>query len=203
MASSVSICNEALMQLGCDSISSLSGASKGARHCNQFYPTSRDEILERHNWTFAVKRAELATVSGVTPAFGYDYTYQLPSDFLLDIRLEDTAVKYEIISDYLNCDESEVNLFYLASNELTGSYFALFQAALVERIKSKLAIPMLGAGTKGVRAADEAFQKHLYWLGKAQEFDAMRGNEKMDTTDDWLTVGGFDQSDYSYPDIDR
>jgi len=202
MASAVSICNEALLQLGCESISSLSGTSKAARHCNQFYPTSRDEVLESHNWTFTVKRQELARVSGVTPAWGYDYTYQLPSDFVFDIRLEDTSVNYEIVNDYLNCDETDdVNLFYVAETTLTGRYFALFESALVERIKSKLAIPMLGAGTKGVRAQEMAFNQYRYWLGKAQEFDARRGNEDMDTTDSWLTY--FDTTQYTYPDIER
>lgn len=203
MASDVSICNDALLSLGCERISSLSGSSKGARLCAQFYPTSRDELLESHNWTFTVKRVELPKVSDVTPEFGYEYTYQLPSDFLLDIRLEYTDVKYEIVGDYLNCDEDEVKLFYLASTTATGRYSALFQAALVERIKSKLAIPMLGNGNKGLKAAETAFNQYLYWLGKAQEFDAMRGNEEIDTTDDWLTVGGFDQTDDNYPEIDR
>jgi len=203
MASDVSICNEALLSIGAERISSLSGSSKGARLCAQFYPTSRDEVLESHNWTFSVKRVELARVSDVTPEFGYDYTYQLPADFLLDIRLEYTDVKYEIIGDYLNCDEDEVKLFYLAATTATGRYFALFQAALVERLKSKLAIPLLGNGTKGLKAAETAFNQYLYWLGKAQEFDAMRGNEEMPTDDDWLTAGGFDQSEYTYPEIDR
>jgi hypothetical protein len=203
MASDVSICNEALLSLGSERISALSGSTKAARLCAQFYPTSRDELLESHNWTFTVKRVELAEVSGETPEFGYDYTYQLPADFLLDIRLEDTSVKYEIIGSHLNCDEDEVKLFYLASTTLTGSYFALFRAALVERLKSKLAIPLMGNGSKGLKAQETAFNQYLYWLGKAQEFDAMRGNETMDTTDDWLTAGGFDQSDYTYPEIDR
>jgi len=203
MPSPVNICNEALLSLGAESIASLTGASKGARLCNQFYPTSRDELLEMHNWTFSVKRQELAQVTDVEPLFGYEYTYQLPTDFLLDINLEYKDVKYEIIGEYLNTDESEVKLFYLAATTATGSYFALFQQALVERIKSKLAIPLMGHGAKGFKAAEKAFEMYLYYLGKAQEFDARRGNPELDTEDSWLTAGGFDQTDLTYPDVER
>ena len=201
MASEVDICNEALQELGAESISSLSG-SGNAVLCNQFYPNARDMVLESHNWTFRRERVELAQLT-TTPEFGYDYSYQLPADFLLDIQLENIDTKYEIVGGQLNCDEEEAKLYYLASSDQTGSYFALFRQALVELLKTKLAYPILGVGSKGKAARDDAFASYRYWISKAQEFDAMRGNTDMDTTDSWLTAGGFDQSDDNYPTVER
>lgn len=202
MATPVEICNEALLELGAERISSLSG-SGNAVLCNQFYPNARDMVLESHNWTFRMERVELALIDGVEPLFGYEYSYQLPTDFLLDVQLEDLDTKYEIVGTYLNCDENEAKLLYLASDTKTGEYFALFRQALVELLKTKLAYPILGIGAKGTAVRNDAFEKHRYWLNKAREFDATRGNTDMDTTDSWLTVGGYDQSNDNYPSVER
>lgn len=202
MATAVDICNDALLELGAERISSLSG-SGNAVLCNQFYPTARDVVLESHNWTFKMKRIELALVDGVEPEFGYEYSYQLPTDYLLDVQLEDIDTKYEIVGTYLNCDETEAKLLYLSSGTDTGQYFAMFRQAVVELLKSKLAFIILGTGRKGKMARDDAFERHRYWLDKARAFDAARGNTDMDTTDSWLTVGGFDQSNDNYPTVER
>jgi formylglycine-generating enzyme required for sulfatase activity len=38
----------------------------------------RDEVLRSHRWNFAAKRAALT--QGTTPAFGWGYSYTLPTE---------------------------------------------------------------------------------------------------------------------------
>lgn len=81
MASTVDICNLALQRLGAARITSLADNSTPARTMNLLYEHTRDMLLRSHAWNFAIDRASLAADAS-TPAFGYDYSYTLPSDFI-------------------------------------------------------------------------------------------------------------------------
>lgn len=85
MASETGIVNIALARISVERISSLdSGSTKQARVARDLFDEARDELLRMHTWSFATKRVELAqaTGSGATPAFGFDYAYNVPSDLL-------------------------------------------------------------------------------------------------------------------------
>lgn len=81
MASVVGICNRALQRLGASRIVSLADDSKSARACNNAYEPTRDALIRRHPWSFAIARAQLAA-DVVPPSFGPAYAYTLPSDCL-------------------------------------------------------------------------------------------------------------------------
>lgn len=81
MASEVEICNRALQKLGAKRITSLTQDSVNARSCNVAYEVIRDRLLRKHNWNFAIARAELAADSS-EPDFGRANSFQLPTDFM-------------------------------------------------------------------------------------------------------------------------
>ena len=91
MASVVSICNLSLSHLGeAATIVSIDPPS-GTRHAETmalFFPVARDKLLERHNWSFAMKRVVLASV--VVPATysgSWAYAYSLPSDLVRPVAV--------------------------------------------------------------------------------------------------------------------
>lgn len=87
MASEVSICNNALMQLGSeDLLTALTDDTTPGRACNAMYEICRDEVLTRFAWNSAMKQAELAALVE-TPVWGYTYAFQLPSDCLRVVRV--------------------------------------------------------------------------------------------------------------------
>lgn len=57
--------------------------AKIARDC---YEDLRDSLLRTYLWSFAKKRVQLAALS-TAPAFGYDYAFGLPSDYLRTISV--------------------------------------------------------------------------------------------------------------------
>ena len=65
MATSViEICNNALVDLGEEPITSLADNTKAARLCNQRWPAVRDAVLRAHPWNCAVTLARLAASAG-------------------------------------------------------------------------------------------------------------------------------------------
>ena len=80
MATSVvTICNLALSWLGGDLIISLDDPTVEAKLCKANYEPLRDAVLEEREWTFAVKRTELAQLQG-TPLYGFDRAFQIPPE---------------------------------------------------------------------------------------------------------------------------
>ena len=88
MASIVDICNGALNQLGATTIVSLTEDSKNADLCNARYTQIRDSVFRSHPWNCLQKRLELSS-STDTPAWGFSFKYDLPSDCLRLLRILD------------------------------------------------------------------------------------------------------------------
>ena len=114
--SAVRIANIALGKIGSDRINSLTEDTEQARAVNARYDEILEEILCEHAWTFAQKRAVLATVSG-TPVMtedGMTVIYQKPTDCLkvnftnnadAQLKLEDD----KILSDLLVHNDNEIH----------------------------------------------------------------------------------------------
>jgi hypothetical protein len=92
MAGKVEIANRALTKLGAERILLLTDPSKEARVMNSMFDTVFDAELRRHRWKFAIKRATLPALVA-TPEWGYAYAYQLPSEFLALVQVNDIYVR--------------------------------------------------------------------------------------------------------------
>lgn len=76
-----SIANRALQLLGYKAISDISENSAGANAIRRAYTPVLESELRKNYWNFAIRRASLAAAA-VGPAFGKNYYYPLPEDFL-------------------------------------------------------------------------------------------------------------------------
>lgn len=147
MTSEVGICNSALNKIGAKYIASLSEGSANANACNEQYAKVRDALLRSHNWNFAMKRVQLAQLS-TTPAFGFDYEYQLPSDWLRVVSVHDNdegtgAVKYKIEGKKILTDSDELYLRYVHQitdpNEMTADFHEALAYLLAKDLSTKIA----------------------------------------------------------------
>ena len=105
MASNVQIANSALTKLGAARIMSLSDNKKEAREINAIFELRRDHLLRSHNWSFAMERTTLPALDD-TPAWGYSYLYQLPTDCLRVVQVDDMWV-VPGLADYTSGPDSE------------------------------------------------------------------------------------------------
>lgn len=105
MASNVEIANSALTKVGAARITALTDNVKAAREINAIFELRRDYLLRTHNWSFAMTRTSLPALDE-TPAWGYTYLYQLPTDCLRVVQVNDTWV-VPGLADYTSGPDSE------------------------------------------------------------------------------------------------
>ena len=174
MASEVDICNRALQKIGADRIVSLVENSENARACNVMYQILVDAELRSHPWNFAVKRAQLAA-STDTPAFGYDYQYPLPSDFirLLPPDLNSSDVDWVIEGKSILSDESgPLNIRYIHRVTDSSTFDPLFVEVLANRLASELAEQLTQSNSKG-QAVREDYIRSLREARRLNAFEKL------------------------------
>ena len=132
MASSADIANSALTKLGEARIMSLTDNVKPAREINAIFTLRRDTLLRAHNWNFAMTRASLPALVDA-PAWGYAYAYQLPSDCLRMVQVND----YWIIpgyADFLGGPDDEP--FKIEDGKIVTDYGSPLKVRYVKRVSN-------------------------------------------------------------------
>lgn len=152
----VTICSQALRELGENGITALTEDSTAGRLCNALYDKERRKELRAHRWNFAIKRVALAQ-RGTAPTFGYSYAYALPSDYLraLEEQYHDTDFKVESGADgvlQVVTDNGTFNLLYVSNVTDPTIFDADFVDALVARMKWKLAYAITGSAAREQQA---------------------------------------------------
>tara|TARA_R110000796_G_scaffold252537_2_gene387468 strand:+ start:11426 stop:12028 length:603 start_codon:yes stop_codon:yes gene_type:complete len=178
MASETDICNLALARFGEKRIMSLSETSEAAKVCAIFYDQTRDEILRAHRWNFAMKRAVLSQIV-TAPIFGYDYAYQLPTDYIRFGALNDgdllERAEFVIEGDQLLSDVETANFRYVWRITDSQQFDALFIDALSTKLAAKIAPSLSGDWKLGEKFMAE-YQSLS--LGIARRVDAAGDNSK-------------------------
>lgn len=168
--SPVSICSNALLDLGAQSISDFTENTDRAKIVANIYPSARDDLLREHVWKFAIKRTLLAPDAD-KPAFGYTYAYTLPADFLKAI-----TVNYGYYPDYtiengkILTNENSIALRYIYQNVDVTTYDAAFIKLLTLMIKSKIAYSV----TQSTSLAEAIKQEFIYELRSAKAIDGQQ-----------------------------
>ena len=129
MASQVEIANRALTKLGAARIISFGDDNKQARSVNSMFDVVRDAELRAHLWSFTIKRSSLPSLT-TTPDWGYDYEYQLPSDCLRLLEVNDIYPGPNL-SDYRNSSTQE---YVIEGRKILTSEAAPLKIRYVSRV---------------------------------------------------------------------
>lgn len=181
MASEIEICNSALTRLGSNTITSFSDNTTEAKACSQIYARVRDAVLVAHPWNFALVRLGLAKLSSV-PAWGFSYEYQLPSDCLRIVDVEDQSTQYEIEGRKVLCSIDPMNVKYITQVTSTGYFSAQFREAL----EKKLALELSFLLVQSVSQQQLLQSEYNTVLADARSFDAQEGGPNSYIYDDFL-----------------
>lgn len=150
MANQTDICNFALAEVSENPITTLTEANERARLCNLHFKQVVREVLRGAKWRCARTRAVLSQSSPV-PAFGWDYKYALPADYIRLISLNqvdpDTVDKpmHEVEAKYLLTDETTASITYVYDVTYASDYSvldALIVKAISLALAAKLAWPL-------------------------------------------------------------
>lgn len=179
--SEVSICNSALIKIGHERINSLSEQTKAANLCAERYPFVRDEVLREHPWNFAIKRAEFAQLVS-TPAFGYQYEYQIPSDCLRIWQPEEPEVVFSVEGGKVLTDEGSFKCRYIA--RVTNT--ALFDRSFAEALAFRLAADVGYSITQSTQLQQAMLAMYEMKLKIARSMDAQEGTPEDLIEDNWI-----------------
>jgi len=182
MATSVvQIVNNALVKIGANAILTLTEDSEAARAANLIYEQVRDACIRDHVWNFAVNRVELAQNS-VAPAFGFAYQYNVPSDCLRVLQMENVDMFYKIEGGKLLTDEGTAKILYLARVEDVNLFDAMFVEALSARLAAELSVTLSESNTLYSNMM-EMYQRKI---SDARSMDAQESGYLEVVADTWL-----------------
>ncbi len=125
----VSVCNDGLVMVGAERISSITQDRKSARLLNAIWDSSRDAVLRARKWNFATKRVVL-TPNSTVPNWGFDYQYDLPSDYLGWLQPDPDDIEFTIEAGKILSNESELNVSYVYRNVDESSWDSAFAKSL-------------------------------------------------------------------------
>jgi len=137
------LANIALGKLGASRITSLDERSPVAEKLREMWDVTRDSILRRREWNFALKRVTLSALA-TAPAFGYAYQYQLPTDYIRAVEFNAQAAGtsqalFEIEGDKLLTNDETAELRYVYRNEDVSSWDDGFHAAFAFALAAAVA----------------------------------------------------------------
>ena len=152
MATATDIANQALSLLGEKRIESFNDNVPNAIAIRLHYDRVRDSLLRSHHWNFATDRAELTQISD-TPAFGWDYQYELPNDYidiatLNGIESEQCRARFKIEGEKLLTDASSAKITYTKQVTDTTLFDPLFYDVLVLRLAGAIALEVSHSQSK-------------------------------------------------------
>lgn len=168
MASKVSICSNALLLLGAQTISSLSEGNDRAALASNLYDSLRDDTLRSHPWNCAIKRVVLAPDVDA-PAFDYTAAFSLPSDWLrtLGVGADGYESDYKTEGRKILSNGTSLALRYVYRNEQESTWDAMLVRAMELRLAAEMAYPI----TMSASMADLMFNKLQQHMRQARAVD--------------------------------
>lgn len=170
MATGVSICSNALLMLGAQTINDFADQTNldRAKLCSNLYPTVRDDLLRSHPWNCCIKRVVLAP-DAEAPAFGYSHSFELPADFsrVLEVGTSGQQIDYLVEGRTIQASTTVLELRYVFRNEVESTWDAHLVALATQAMCAALAYPVTQSSAK--QAGEE--QKLELMLRRARSVD--------------------------------
>lgn len=145
MATGVTICSNALLMLGAQTINDFEDQENldRAKLCANLYPTVRDDMLRAHPWNCCIKRAVLAPDADA-PLFGYDYAFELPADFsrVLEVGADGQQIDYLVEGRSIQANTTVLQLRYVFDNIVESTWDAHLIKLMTLAMAAAMAYPV-------------------------------------------------------------
>lgn len=146
MSTKVGIVNMALRLLGVERINDLTDNNKRASVMADIYDICRREVLCDADWSFGRKR-QVITALVSTPAFGWNYQFNRPSD-CLNIVEEYNQEAYVAEDTLIMADVSSLSLIFTKDVTDTTKFSPGYVMALAHKLAHKGCFALLNDKTK-------------------------------------------------------
>ncbi len=187
MASQTGICNQALVQVGQESVTAIDSSTRQGRVCLAVWSMALDAMLEAHAWGFATKRVDLQQLSE-TPAFGFTHAYAVPSDNIRVLELSPDT-EYALEAGKILSDEEELSLKYVYRVTQTGLFPPWFALAMSDAVAARICFAFEGSARKRQMLEEIAARSLSIAIAKDSR-QAWQSPGPTDADDSWLTARG-------------
>jgi hypothetical protein len=177
MATLLEIYNRVALVLGATQIQSLDEDRKLVELIDRHYQPVLKEVLRAYPYNFCTKQASLSSsnLSADQPIFGWDFAYDLPSDY---VRLVEQEDKYPFIirgtSLYTNIANPNFEYVWLQLDPTT--YDELFCRAFANRMAFSFAADLTGSQAK----TQECWAQYQDSLHEARLINARENDRQVD-----------------------
>lgn len=141
----LSICSDALILLGAAPLSSFTEGTDAAQACDRLYPDLRDTLLSNYQWSWSVKKEQLARLA-TAPTNEWKYAYQMPGDMLSGViavfqsgNTNERPLRYgwELYGDQIYTNLEEVYIDYqgtINESKMPNYFVRLLRTALAAEL---------------------------------------------------------------------
>ena len=181
--SQVSVCNQALGQLGAETITQVGQDSVEGRLCDAFYFPILNAVLNEHPWTFALEKFRITPVDD-EPVFFYEQKFLLPGRILrvLHVRNDDRSdmwtqntLRWERIGEFIEANSEFIFVMAIVKVTDDSKFDPMFVQAFVARLASEMAVPLTNS-----RSLKESFLGiYQALLSEAASADGQQGRNKV------------------------
>lgn len=192
MTTKLALYNQALLEIGERRLTGLTEARPPRYALDEVYDPALAFALEQGLWNFGIRSQELTYSASVTPAFGYTYAFEKPSDLVRLSMLtsdESQTSGVEDFSDEAGYWFANIDTMYTSYVSDNASYGmdlarwpATFERYVVLLLASRICDPETASGTKLERIE----QKMKRALLDARSKDAMAGSNRYNDKSRWL-----------------
>lgn len=182
------IANRALALIGQPSISSIHEGTGAARSIAVHFEVIRDALLRSHPWDFATVRVELSRDSE-QPAFGWQYQFPLPDDFLRlktfnEVDSDLCRSSFDIESGVLLTNSTSALVSYVQRIKDPSRFDSLFADVFAHQLAAAVCIDITGNESLSRELSKDAQRK----LKGARFVDSSTGGRRSANP---ISAGGF------------
>jgi len=181
------ICNQALVLVGANTITSFSQNTTESIVANQLYETTLEDLLTKCRWRFASKQVQLSK-NATNPDARYESSYALPSDALIlhTVTVSDSVINYDryqqnIFTNTSTSDTVIADYTFQPSESIFPPYFA---KVLVFELASLFA----GAIARNDQLANLYAQRAVAQLQQAKSIDSQAQTTRRANVDRFRNV---------------
>lgn len=181
MATSIDVCNEALVAFGQEPIMTLDESSKSSRRCKQLYDSTRQYLLSLHPWSFALQSVTLAPTEDYK-SIQWQYAFRRPSDCLKVVRINIDRTAYVIEDKFICCNEDSIDLLYVKDLQDVNQFSRPFYVLLVKAMTRAL-VPSL---SQNYQLQGQVDKEYAEALREARHYDSTEQHKLHYFRDDWI-----------------
>ncbi len=189
----LSLYNGALIICGERSLSSLTESRESRRYLDSVWDNNAvDNCLSEAQWSFAMRTVKIDFDPDVSPEYGYEYAFLIPSDWVLTSALctdeffSNPLTDYEDEAGYWYASIDAIYVRFVSNGSTYGGDYSLWTAKFSDFVESFLASKIILSITSDENKRNSVFSYMDNKRLAAMSHDSMRSPQRFPAAGNWV-----------------